>query len=434
LKEEEYQALAENFTEEGPQIIEPQVVNYAKFCAVVDEVYAEGGPSVPQMSSSPSSTLLKTFVPNNVEDEERLMNVLHRVAALCQSRRVSIKECFTDNDRAAIASPSRPNPRRGGKVTKPQFLRLFPFHKEVSSADLEVLAERYKTECGNIHFMALHNDVVEYGYNEPQPFPTSHLILRPDEAEWYHKKLDPVAKLRSKVVERRIRISEHFQDFDPLRKGCCTPGQLKTVFTIMHIAKEVTREEFDAISNRYLRDDGMFCYRDFCADIDKDFTTPHLEKTPLKTLSMPDFNTTAPARRNKMSISEGRRRALTELEDKMRYRVRTRGMLLKPTFKDMDKTNNGYITRGQFERAMDMLGFGLDEASLGLLYTQYCDQGNHVDVNYLNFMKSVDPPLEHHELAMQQQQAPYKGFQPAKYFDHKGGMVGRGSSVPVRAV
>merc|ERR1719161_1852529 len=111
----------------------------------------------------------------------------------------------------------------------------------------------------------------------------------------------------------------------------------------------------------------------------------------------------------------------------MRYRIRTRGVLIKPAFQDMDKCNRGFVTRGQFSRILDMLGFGLDEASVALLCSVYCNLGNHNDVNYVDFNKSVDPRSQGQEqLAMEQTLTP-RSDSPSKYFDSRG-RVGRMTS------
>eukprot|EP00434_Breviolum_minutum_P010931 symbB.v1.2.009637.t1/scaffold617.1/size180324/3 len=68
------------------------------------------------------------------------------------------------------------------------------------------------------------------------------------------------------------------RDFDPLRKGYCAASQVKTVLTILNLSKIVTREDYDQLIETYAREDGMFCYGDFCADVNKVFATPNLEK------------------------------------------------------------------------------------------------------------------------------------------------------------
>jgi Ca2+-binding EF-hand superfamily protein len=432
LTEKECIDLAEHFTQEGPNVVPPQVVNYAKFCQAIDEVYEEG-PATADMTSSPSGTVLKTFQPNTVEDEQALMNCLHKLAALCKTRGIVLKECFVDLERAANnPSPSRQAARRAGKVTRSQFLRSFPFVKEFTKPEMEMLADRYKTDCGNVHFMALHNDVTEYLHTAEQPFARSELVLRPDQAEWAHNSLDPVAKLRSKVVERRIRIDEHFLDFDPLRKGVCTVRQVKTVFTILNIEKDLAPKEYDAILEMYTREDGLWCYREFCTEIDKDFTTQGLEKAPLAVVRYPDAETTSPARRNKRILSLEQETMLAEkIYPRLRYIVKTRGIHLNPTFTDMDRMNKGVITKGQFVRCLDMLNFGLDQESVAVLCAQYCDRGNHIDVNYRDFIRDVDKADEDQQLALEQHQNPHQGWSPPKYFDHRGRIGKEGVAVDI---
>merc|ERR1711959_254818 len=126
-----------------------------------------------------------------------------------------------------------------------------------------------------------------------------------------------MGKIQAKVVEKRVRLNEYFQDFDPLRKGFCTAGQLKTVLTILQLEKEVDRNDFNHLVEAYTRDDGMFCYALFCRDIDAAFTMPGLEKEPLACTAMPDATTTAPARRNKMSLTPSRKQKINALEDKL---------------------------------------------------------------------------------------------------------------------
>mmetsp|Transcript_31350 Transcript_31350/g.60566 ORF Transcript_31350/g.60566 Transcript_31350/m.60566 type:complete len:502 (-) Transcript_31350:424-1929(-) len=428
LTDKQTDILATHFSESGVRVQRPQVVNYAKLCNAVDEVFgASGGNPSMMMTSSPSSTLLRdSFQGPSGLPEDELMGLLHKVAVLCKTRGIVLKYCYTDHDRAAIPSPSRMNPNSGGKVTKNQFIRNFPFQKEFSEKEMDALAECYKvrgpegTAAGDVHFMALHNDVMEAMHTQAPPFPRSDLFQRPDNTEWSHNTLHPLSKIQSKVVEKRVRLYEHFQDFDALRKGVCTVGQTKTVFTMMNIAKELDRSEFEMLMQAYMRDDGMFCYKQFCADVDRGFTTPHLEKDPLAVTTMPDASSTWPGRRNRIAMSGNQANRVAEIEDKIRSRVRKRGVHLKPTFQDFDKVKRGHVTRGQFSRIMGMLGFELDEASMGLLASAYCDLGNHHEVNYVDFLQSVDPPDETIMAAMESMQAPHQGHKCSNYFDARG--------------
>lgn len=62
------------------------------------------------------------------------------------------------------------------------------------------------------------------------------------------------------------------------------------------------------------------------------------------------------------------------------------------------------------------MGFTLTEIDIGLLAGVYCNFGNHLDFNYVDFCKSVDPPDDEVEVAMQQANAPFQDYRPAQYF------------------
>jgi len=428
VSDAEVELLADHFTESGPHVQKPQVVNYVSFCRGIEEVFdadvSLGNTQADSfemgnesLNTSMTRMSVTSFVPKPVEDEGRMDHIMHRLAALCKSRGMVFKYVFQDFERNQSASPANINPRRGGKVTASQFKRLFPFRKEFSDEDVEYIMNRYMTDSGDVHFQAIHNDISEVLSPEAPPFPRSDLILKPDATHWGHMTLNPVKKIQSKVVEKRVRLGEFFMDFDPLRKGFCTAGQLKTVLTITHLEREVDRNDFNHLAEAYTRDDGMFCYALFCRDIDAAFAVPGLEKEPLAATTMPDAATTAPARRNKQTLSPSQKQKVNALEDKLRTLVRNRRILMKPTFQDMDKAHKGVITRNQFGRVMGMLGMELEQVELALLCGIYCDRGNHNDFNYVDFIKACDPPIEEQELAMQQLNAPYQEQSPSKYFD-----------------
>jgi len=419
LTDAEAEALADHFTE-GVQ--KPQNVNYNAFCEHVDGVF-----HTPRLEKSPGHIVAPvghgvttSFIHQEVEDQEKLDHVLHRVALLVKTRGVVLKYQFQDFERSDATSLTVP--RRSGKVTVEQFCRCFPFLKDLDKEDVILLIERYTTPGGDIHFQQMHNDISEQMSTAPQPCPKSDLVLRPDTNSWSQQQLSAAQKVQAKVVEKRVRLKEHFQDFDPLRKGWCSTGQVKTVLALLKI--EVGAADFDELSAIYTRDDGMFCYAQFSADIDTAFTCKGLESNPLAKIEMPDAGTTLPARRNRMSLTPEEQEIVAVAEEKIRAQTGVRRILLRACFQDFDPIRRGHVTKGQFGRVMHSLGFELDEKTVSILCKAYCDLGNHVDFNYLDFCASCDPPSAHEALAMEQTMQPYEAPKPSKYFNERKYNVG----------
>merc|ERR1711937_537678 len=107
--------------------------------------------------------------------------------------------------------------------------------------------------------------------------------------------------------------------------------------------------------------------------------------------------------------------AIAKLEEGIRARIQTRRILVRPDFHHFDTTHRGHVSKGQFARVMDSLGFQMDPAAIDLLCYAYCDLGNHNDFNYVDFCLSNDPPSEEIHEAMTQENAPYKPHKPSQY-------------------
>merc|ERR1719316_1781347 len=242
LSEAEANAVAEHFTEEGPHIQPPQDISYKKFCECVDECFGVLARLESQPTAAiprPGENVPRSFTPAPVPDMEKLDHILHRVALLTAQRGVVLKYCFQDYERADATSLTCP--RRCGKISAEQFRRSFPFVRDFEEEELNLLMDHYATDNGDIHFQQLHEDVSEHVSTDPPTFPTSDLVLRNDHAAWSQQKLSVVQKVQARVVERRVRLVEHFQDYD-------------------------------ALSRLYSREDGQFCYAAFCSEVDAAFT------------------------------------------------------------------------------------------------------------------------------------------------------------------
>jgi Ca2+-binding EF-hand superfamily protein len=237
-------------------------------------------------------------------------------------------------------------------------------------------------------------------------------------AEWDHASVLAVERLRAVVVERRLRLREQFQDWDPLRKGVCTVSNVISVFTVLQL--NPSTEDMNQIIEMYTVSEGKFAYEAFCEQIDSAFTQTGLEMNPRSRIDMPNASTTLIARRDRMRLTADEEEQVGKLEDKIRSRIRKQRILLKPGFQDFDKVRRGIVTRDQFSRIMGMAGFELTESQVSLLCKVYCDRGNHNEFNYIDFCESCDKKSESDITAMGQYQAPYQPHQSSKYFDASG--------------
>jgi len=412
-------------------------IRYDDFCDDVDSVfsvkYLEVTPR--RHVDIPGTPLKRSSRSAAAVHNPPLHAVLHRLALFCQSRGVVVKYCYQDFDRS-----------HSGCVTEPQFLRQFPFHKLVSQVDIERVLDHYRESDEKINYRALHDDVMEYGVGNimKQPFPTSNWSPSKDTAEWTSWDYSVEQRLMAQVVAKRIRLREYFQDFDPLRKGYCTVGQLRTVRNITGL--HMSEEDTDHIIHTYSREDGCICYEALLAVIEAAFTNTSLEVNPTAKTEMPNVWTTFAARRSYQKLAAHEEQAIGQIEARIRDRVSSRRVPLLSLFQDFDRAHEQgtkkavqeqHCSKLQFSRVMFTQGFELTNAEVELLAKRYCDKGNNYWFNYHDFCESCDPQWD---IAIARQQSDLLAMnRPAtcsKYFTRRGQVVpltpGRGPMTPGR--
>ncbi|CAD7948144.1 unnamed protein product, partial [Amoebophrya sp. A120] len=255
--------------------------------------------------------------------DDRMHAILYRVALLSRTRAVVFKYAFEDADRGQ--STSLLVPRRAGKVTEAQFRRFFPLQKDFSDEEITLLIHRYRDPEGNVNYKALHDEVTDpTAIVKDQPVPTSKYIPPPELAlqKWSHEKYSILDRVTAKMIELRIKPNDYFLDFDPLRKGFCTTGQLDTVFGILGL-------KFLPAEMRELKD--MFCsvdlnlemfnYAEFCKRVNSAFTYDQVHKDPLAQVQMPTSDSTMPCRRSRVELTDVEKAKIADIESGVRLMV-----------------------------------------------------------------------------------------------------------------
>jgi len=178
-----------------------------------------------------------------------------------------------------------------GKVTESQFRRAFPFgSREFSDKEVQVLMARYKDAQGNVNYKLMHEELTSpTAVVKDAPVPTSEYIPPPESEQkhWTSEQYSILEKLTATVIEKRCRLYDYFQDFDPLRKGFCTVGELDTVFGIVNLRLSAgDRNELHAMYCHQDLNLMKFNYAKFCKDIDKAFTYSDIHTDPLARISV----------------------------------------------------------------------------------------------------------------------------------------------------
>lgn len=319
---------------------------------------------------------IKTLGSESADD--LLAYLLRRMRLLVNTRGVVLKYHYQPFDKI-----------HHGTVTYSQFIRAFPF-PFWSEEDRMIIADKYSNNRGHVNYQQLHDDVTSNIYAVVPENPTSILEVRKDPKVWEQMVMSPEKKLQALVVMNRIRVKEFFLDFDNLRSGYVTRQQARSIFDSL-LAIKIPEADWEYLVEKYSQADGKFNWRALCNEIDEEFMHPELEKSPDRRSNLPNYESTLPARRNKMFLSDDEVESINRLETDLRRLVFNSRKDLLPIFLDFDRTKRGHVTKHQFARALSVLGFEITALQLDVLALRYCDLGNHTEINYREFIDSVDP-------------------------------------------
>jgi Ca2+-binding EF-hand superfamily protein len=180
-----------------------------------------------------------------------------------------------------------------GYITKNQFLRILDQFGVLpkNEDDVNLLLKKYvdKGNLNEVNYYEFVKDVDNYNedgkiiskthansfvnYVKPEPAYKAYISNAiPNDLQ------DLLNRIRRKVKEQRIRVSEFLRDFDKLRSGTITKDQLRLGLTMSKIVLSDT--EFKLILDYFNCPDkvGYVRSREFCDIIDEVFTKKNLEK------------------------------------------------------------------------------------------------------------------------------------------------------------
>jgi hypothetical protein len=166
------EALIDHFTDYSPEVTEPTVVNYSKFCEVMDGVFNKH-----RLENRPTTSVPKPgagvidaggFAPRAVRDEEGLRKLLRRIANLVEVHGIELSCAFNDCQRSDADI-------RTGRISADQFIRHFPLAKSTPTQpaylkrpDMEMMIQRYTDDNGWVRIFAFIGDIEEIQKKKPK--------------------------------------------------------------------------------------------------------------------------------------------------------------------------------------------------------------------------------------------------------------------------
>lgn len=191
-----------------------------------------------------------------------------------------------------------------------------------------------------------------------------------------------VQKIRDIVKRRSLRVHGAFHDFDPLRRGVCSPTHMRSALTLQNISLQAAEQ--DALLRLYSVhgwDRSDFDYRKFCGDVSGLGVSGCAETLGEDLLGKPRGIPVDPGRPVSSGLAvQGVTQILAKLCKQLRDRRHDAKDTFLEAFRQFDPRHRGVITSQQFGRIISMLGFSFSEAELKSLCLAFTDpsQGGSV--------------------------------------------------------
>ena len=327
----------------------------------------------------------------SLPDQATLQDILRDMKKFFEVNRIEPKPLFYNHDHL-----------KRGKVLNPQFNNVMRGMKYfLSEPNLEVLMKKYGDPISNeINYVQILYDATNFGENNKDKNNISTMEKLNDK-EFYPslsnannfytyqtyfvnintKMKDIIDKIKHTVKINRIRLSEFFEDFDPLRKGSCTKAKFRTALDMANL--HLRAEEFDVLERYYNipeEEDKVF-YKDLIEEVETVFTVKGLEKDPLlrpTEFKTPDFlNPEKRLSPEEADFLDKTMRKLGLLA--IKYRV-----MAKSFFRDNDRANIGIVPSSRFASILSFFKLHADEKEMNILIKRFFSK-NSIEINYYDF-------------------------------------------------
>jgi len=391
-------ALVDHFTEGGRNVQDPQDVNYIRFVRDIEAAFVH----------SDLDKQLQCRVRANIlgpDEEERVREVLSRVALLVKTRGIRLRHSFRDCDRSVTMTMV--NSRFSGKITPSQFRRHFPLTQYFSEADVNLLVKRYQMDCGGVSFVALDDEIREL----------SERLDKSRDCESNYETCNsggvPVTRRRPPSAPLQCSRSESTLLHDAKSKCVNAQRPRSASFCRLTAALQNGQKQLhqDCLQQQQVRQQEQQPLQQQ--------EEQHQERQQQQQQKEQKQEQEQEQEQDQELGQAQEQEYLEKVQNHIRRRLRRLRFSIRSVFADFSRRLGTHITKSQFIRIMDMAGFRLQPKQLEILCYAYCDKDEGRLFNHHAFSADMDVKSSDELIASKQQSAPYTSKQESKYFDSR---------------
>ena len=311
----------------------------------------------------------------NTEEEAQFITIIKNLRRQIEVRSLSVSGYFLDFDKGQGNT---------GRITKSHLSRILSMIPlKVSEDDLFILFRKYEDHCGDV----IYHDFVKL-LESPDPFGEGRANNGDDSVEngddeasnSKNVSIDAVLRQIEHFVRKNsIRVQEFFRDVDQLRLGSIRHEEF--IKGISRMGFPLSEDEGVALCQAYQDPKRPECslWKQFAVSIEKG--------QPSQLEQNPDWRPPA-----KTEISRVVVNSFQEVIAKCQKVLRKKPVLLKPFFRDFDKTGSGHVTFVQAKQCFTYGRLELSEGEAEGLLERYGNK-EMLTFDYLTFLKDIESPI-----------------------------------------
>lgn len=398
LCNEDINQLAEYFKQPNGRI------DYKSFCDSVENVF-----TIPDMEKKPLAhvdrpprgLLSKTLNGNlSLYEEDQVATCLKNMTERVRKYKMQVFPYFKDFDRSTAFTRS---------VSKIQFGRVLSSLNLMPSTEMfTLLCKKFEDSVsGDINY-PLFCQIVDDEYvasiiSDKEPVLDELENQDKVKANEFPPNIADIdmnellARIRSHVLSKRIRVKEFFQDMDPLNSNTVTKDQFIRCIASFGLSSlgsfPINKAQTEALCREYIQpNDPLKCnWKKFESDLESVFTLHELEKNPNARVAPTDIFILPPPGTvawddEQLESAENYKTVI----EKLKKVVNARRLDCWPPFKDYDNLSHGHVTRKQFYQSLTKIGLHMSEKDVAILEAKFM---NKKGFNYLEFLTKLQPTI-----------------------------------------